>query len=147
MSYGISLFIFINPLNKSKLFITISLRISINSMWMGLKTDGVFIPLIIAVFCSCMEYGRDTYRFSAYCDFLIRVFFSTHKNKWLFAGNISDWREITKNESSHKVLNVSSLHFEPIFPPYNKHRFSMWYSPFRWLKCSISRPKTGIIRA
>ena len=46
-----------------------------------------------------------------------------------------------------KALIFNILHLMTVFLPCNKHCFNIRYSPLQGLKCSISRPKTDIIRA
>ena len=46
-----------------------------------------------------------------------------------------------------KTLIFNVLHLGTISLSCNKHCFIIRYSPLQRLKCSISRPKTGIIRA
>ena len=44
-----------------------------------------------------------------------------------------------------KTLNANGLCLKDVFPPCDKHRFSLRLSPYQGLKSSISRPQTGLI--
>lgn len=88
----------------------------------------------------------NTYRFSVFSDFFIRVFSSTPKNKWVFSNRCLFGRKYAKYEWLVQIIECQRFLFDALFLSCNKHRLSMRYGPFQGLKCTISHYDMCIIR-
>lgn len=117
---------FINPLNKSKLFyynqFAVQYKFHVDRSQKQTVSSFLQYELFTAVEWNTVGILTD---FQHTLIFLSEFSVLPLKiNDYLLATFPTDEKS-RKMRTCIKVLNISSLHFEPISPPCNKHRFSM----------------------